>query len=162
MDELIIADLIHEMQLLCKNDQEIPDHVLFDWQREEGCELMWADYDQFKQILFNLLRNAVEAVSARRKPRIRISVYHDDHDDEDMVHIAVVDNGFGIPEAERSRVMQPFYSTKSQGTGLGLALVQRMVYAHGGRLKMAGEDGVGCEVHLTLPAVEPVITQFHS
>jgi two-component system nitrogen regulation sensor histidine kinase NtrY len=65
--------------------------------------------------------------------------------------ITVEDDGPGWPEADRDRVLQPYVTTKAAGTGLGLSLVQRTVFQHGGALHLEDRPGGGARVTLELP-----------
>ena len=65
--------------------------------------------------------------------------------------ISVIDNGPGIPPALRERVFQPFFTTKRNGTGLGLALVQKIIVFHNGRITVAAAPHGGASFQLTLP-----------
>jgi len=71
------------------------------------------------------------------------------------VEITVVDNGCGIPQELHERVFAPFFSTKSQGTGLGLSMVSRIVRAHGGVLTLDSITAGGTMITLILPAIRP-------
>jgi signal transduction histidine kinase len=68
--------------------------------------------------------------------------------------IGVSDTGPGIPDEQRERIFYPFFTTKEQGSGVGLASVQKIVLAHGGRVEVDSRPGEGCtfRVHLPLPA----------
>jgi PAS domain S-box-containing protein len=103
-----------------------------------------------RQALSNLLRNAIEAcAAASRVPAIAIEAR------VDPVHatcaISVCDNGPGIPSEARERIFHPFFTTKSQGTGLGLALVQKIVVTHNGRVVAGQAPGGGACFTVTLP-----------
>ena len=101
-----------------------------------------------RQALSNLLRNAIEACAAARVvPRIAVTANVDV--DPAGCTIVVADNGPGFPEDARERVFHPFFTTKPQGTGLGLALVQKIVVTHNGRI--AAGAGPGGRVTLTFP-----------
>jgi signal transduction histidine kinase len=65
--------------------------------------------------------------------------------------IEISDNGPGVPRELRDRVFQPFFTTKRNGTGLGLALVQKIVVFHNGRIAMAATPAGGASVQITLP-----------
>ena len=67
-----------------------------------------------------------------------------------LLRIAVSDNGPGIPEAQRERVFRPFFTSKRNGTGLGLALVQKIVVFHNGRV-IVGASSSGASLQITLP-----------
>ena len=101
-----------------------------------------------RQALSNLLRNALEAC-ADGAPRIAI------HSDVDraakVLRITVSDNGPGIPAELRERVFQPFFTMKRNGTGLGLALVQKIIVFHNGRIGITTAAGGGASFHITLP-----------
>jgi PAS domain S-box-containing protein len=104
-----------------------------------------------RQALSNLCRNAVEACEpARIVPDIKIE------GQRDAVHnvqrIIVSDNGPGVPEEVGDRVFRPFFTTKAQGTGLGLALVQKIVVTHNGRVTVGSGDDGGARFVVTLPA----------
>lgn len=70
---------------------------------------------------------------------------------EDRVLLEVVDNGKGLDKALQAKVLEPFYTTKAQGTGLGLAVVQSVIRNHGGKLQLSCEAGKGCRASVSLP-----------
>lgn len=103
------------------------------------------------QALANLIRNSVEAIceaGSAGPGRVVVSV----EVRGDLVLYAVCDNGPGLPDGVVDRMFNPFYTTRQTGCGLGLAMVQRIVDAHGGRVDAAGMDAGGARFVLTLPA----------
>jgi len=72
-------------------------------------------------------------------------------DDNKAIEVAVVDNGPGVDPALREKVFQPFFTTKGQGTGLGLALVLKIVVTHNGRITLSSSEDGGAAFHMTLP-----------
>ena len=103
-----------------------------------------------RQAVSNLLRNAVEACSGRSEPpRIRIDGAIDHA--QQLLRLAVADNGPGVDPAIREKIFQPFFTTKERGTGLGLALVQKIVVTHNGRMTLAASDSGGAAFQMTLP-----------
>jgi signal transduction histidine kinase len=96
------------------------------------------DVDRLHRAFENLVRNAWEA--AGEGGTLRVEVYSEN---AGRVAVRFEDNGPGIPAREVERLFQPFHSTKRGGTGLGLALVHRIVEAHGGELRVEGRPGVG-------------------
>jgi signal transduction histidine kinase len=103
-----------------------------------------------RQALSNLCRNAFEACdNAHVVPRISIDGERDSS--HGVLRISVCDNGPGIPDAVAARVFRPFFTTKANGTGLGLALVQKIIVTHNGRVSVVNEDGGGARFIVTLP-----------
>ena len=103
------------------------------------------DAARLEQALVNLFANAVEAMP--NGGTLRVVTGHDDG----AVLIDVADTGVGIPAENLDRILKPFFSTKPDGTGLGLALVARVVASHGGRLAVESEVGRGTVFHIRLP-----------
>jgi PAS domain S-box-containing protein len=113
--------------------------------RVEGDEVL------LRQALSNLCRNAFEACdNAHVVPQIVIEGERDTA--HGVVRISVSDNGPGVPAAVAPRVFRPFFTTKAHGTGLGLALVQKIIVTHNGRVNVVNEDGGGARFVVTLPA----------
>ncbi len=107
-----------------------------------------ADKDQMKQAFFNLLKNAIQATPDGG--RIEISLWHDDVE----AGVSFSDYGTGIEPDVFGRILDPYYTTKHDGTGLGLVIVQRIVRDHGGRLDLRSEPGQGSTFTLALPLAE--------
>jgi signal transduction histidine kinase len=108
-----------------------------------------------RQAFSNLLRNALDACTAASvAPAI---VIQSDLDvAQKMLRIVVNDNGGGIPQALRERVFQPFFTSKRNGTGLGLALVQKIIVFHNGRITATASSTGGASLQITLPVqLEP-------
>jgi two-component system, NtrC family, sensor histidine kinase PilS len=110
---------------------------------------------QLRQIVWNLLRNAAEAMPTGGT--ISIALAHESefaHPDRSGagVRLTVVDTGAGIPAADLDRIFEPFFSTKNGGTGLGMATVARIVDDHRGTIEVGSEVGRGTTVTICLPA----------
>lgn len=113
-----------------------------------------ADPGQLRQVVTNLVRNAIDAVARVPQPQVSVRAYLTDdpamHDGQGVA-ICVNDNGPGIPAEKVEEIFTPFYSTKGQGTGLGLTMVSRIVEAHAGRILVHSEKDVGTEITAVFP-----------
>jgi len=106
------------------------------------------DANQIQQILVNLLKNAMQAMTTGGALTLAIG------EGGDGVWVSVADTGGGIPQEQINRIFDPFYTTKTEGTGLGLMIVQRIVRAHGGRIELESHVGKGTTFRIWLPLHE--------
>jgi signal transduction histidine kinase len=104
-----------------------------------------ADMDLLDQALINLVRNAIEAL--RDVPAGRITLSARRHPDGRVI-IAVADNGPGIAADQRDKIFVPFFTTKRQGSGVGLTLVRQIATAHGATVDVSQTPGGGATVSL--------------
>jgi signal transduction histidine kinase len=126
-----------------------------------GCEVesdgafheLPGDEALIRQALVNLVRNGVQAAIAagQPKPKVTISGSLEDLAGRKWQRICVADNGSGIPENDLPKIFLPFYTTKSEGTGLGLAVVQKVALQHGGSIEARNREAGGAEFLLWLP-----------
>ncbi len=109
-----------------------------------------ADRVQLQQVLMNLMLNGIEAISegnvagdltvkSQRNP-------------EDQVLISISDTGIGLPPERAEKVFDAFFTTKPQGTGMGLSISRSIIESHGGRLWATGNPDRGATFQCTLPA----------
>jgi signal transduction histidine kinase len=116
-----------------------------------GLPMAVADEVHVQQVLLNLLRNAAEAVDAAGPGgagQISVAMRQTERDE---VLVEVADRGTGIAESELEQVFESFYSTKSTGLGVGLAICRRLIEAHGGKLWASRREGGGAVFSFTLP-----------
>ncbi len=106
----------------------------------------WFDATQLEQALINLIKNAHESGSAAQAIRLKVAEAHGGFE------ITVLDRGAGMTNTVLEQALLPFYSTKANGTGLGLTLSREIVEAHGGRLLLAPREQGGTAVSVWLPA----------
>ena len=111
----------------------------------DGASTVDGDQKQLKQVLLNLILNAIEA--APRDGHVRVSLTRTN----DQVSVVVDDDGPGIADELRDRVVEPFFTTKDAGSGLGLPIVYQLVGAHGGRVGLSRGALGGAEVTVRLP-----------
>lgn len=109
-----------------------------------------ADRSQFRQLSMNLVRNAKEAAAHK----VTIRTLHDPETGRAVV--VVEDDGPGISRADRSKMLEPFFTTKERGTGLGLVLVQQIVHEHGGELDVGESGSGGARVSVSLELAVPL------
>ncbi len=106
------------------------------------------DRDQMKQVFYNAIKNSFEAMKRRGILRIRTDR------DETHVQISFTDTGGGISAEHLSRVFEPYFTTKSDGSGLGLLIVRRIVREHGGELAIESAEGKGLTLTIRLPFLD--------
>jgi PAS domain S-box-containing protein len=106
------------------------------------------DATQMQQVLVNLIKNAMHAMTKNGTLTLQTG------EGADGVWVGVTDTGGGIPQEQIARIFEPFYTTKKQGTGLGLMIVQRIVRAHGGRIELESFVGRGTTFRIWLPLHE--------
>lgn len=104
-----------------------------------------ADELKLRQAVVNLLKNAAESSDAGSPITLRITA------DDQTLSLSVTDQGCGISEEGLSKIFEPFHTTKSYGTGLGLPIVKRIVASHGGKLSIHSKEGAGTTVQIRLP-----------
>ena len=103
------------------------------------------DRDQIKQAFFNLIKNAMEAMQPSGSLRILARC------DDDYVYLQFVDNGSGISEEDLSKVFQAYYTTKEEGHGLGMMIVERIMREHGGHINIESRKEAGTAITLQFP-----------
>ena len=107
--------------------------------------IVMADKNQLKQVFFNVVKNAVEAMEPGGHLRVRTRF------DDDCVYLMFGDTGIGIKQEDLLRLFEPYHTTKSNGNGLGLMVVQRIMREHGGQVGVESKEGVGTVVTLQFP-----------
>jgi nitrogen fixation/metabolism regulation signal transduction histidine kinase len=104
-----------------------------------------ADYDQIEQVVINLLINAIDAVKEQDKPLIKVEIIRSDLNKHKIIF---KDNGKGIDSVELDKIFIPFYTTKKEGSGIGLSLSRQIMRLHKGSIQVKSELGKGAEVIL--------------
>lgn len=110
-----------------------------------GAPVIMADRNQLKQVFFNLVKNAMEAMPSGGKLAIRVRA------DDDSVFVRLADTGGGIKTEDLAKLFSPYHTTKTGGHGLGLMIVQRIMRDHGGHVGIESKEGVGTVVTLQFP-----------
>ena len=144
-----LTEILGDLLLLLSQDQRAGGRVSIEREYEEGLPLVNADAVQIRDAVWNLLVNAVEAMPDGGSLRVRIR--HVSEANPPSVEIAIRDTGKGISEEEQHKVFHPFQTSKAEGTGLGLAMVQRIVDNHGGSIDFDTVPGRGSTFKLSLP-----------
>lgn len=144
---LSLNEIVTEVLLMI--DNYLGQHnVLADFQPGAAAPVL-ADAEQIKQVIDNLVFNSVQAMPEGGKLTISTGLA-----DQTQVILVVSDSGKGIEPSSLPRVFDPFFTTKPKGTGLGLAVVHRIVDEHGGLISLSSEYGKGTRVEVVLPAFE--------
>ncbi len=116
--------------------------------------LVDGDMGRVRQILHNLIRNAVEALEGTNDGRIDVQIGAAEFDGVDFVQIRVEDNGPGFETGSMSQIFDPYVTTKPKGTGLGLAIVKKLVEEHIGSIRARNRSDGGAMISIRLPLNE--------
>jgi len=119
--------------------------ITFNCQLAPDLPLLELDKGQIKQVVLNLLINAIQAIDSQGEINVETAL------EADCVLLTIRDTGCGIAPADLARIFDPFFSSKPSGTGLGLPVAQRIVERHHGRLDLSSQPGQGTIAHLRLP-----------
>jgi signal transduction histidine kinase len=138
-----LHDVLENLKDLYSTNPAI--HIL--WQKVDGEVMMEADKTHMNRLFTNLLSNAIDACSEKDSCRIRMVEKRED----DFIVIEIADNGEGIAEEMQSKIFTPNFTTKTSGTGLGLAMCKSIVEHAGGQIWFETEQGVGTSFFVQLP-----------
>ena len=140
------SELLEHLHLLMK--EELEQESISMYATAEPVDLMLTiDEKMFTQVLINLVKNAIEALKGRPNKSIRITIKETDNG---RVLMQVEDNGIGIPEEVLERIFIPFFTTRENGSGIGLSLSRQIMSLHGGTINIRSKEGEGTLVELLL------------
>src|SRR3984957_15428344 len=140
-----VNGIIHEMLTLLKGEAHKFSVIMRTQLATEVPQIM-ANPVQLQQVLMNLVLNAIEAM---KDSGGELTVKSELQDGQ--LQLSVTDTGVGLPLEKMDQIFSAFYTTKAQGSGMGLAISRSIVESHGGRLWATANDGRGATFHFTLP-----------
>jgi len=111
-----------------------------------------ADSSQIKQVILNMVKNAIEALEGIPNPQLAIKTSY--HSPRKEMLLSIIDNGRGMEETEKRKIGTPFFTTKDRGTGLGLSICFQIVREHGGRVEIKSKISQGTTFNIFLPCQE--------
>ena len=138
------------------------ENINFSLRLSKNLPEVFVDKRLFLGVINNLIKNAIEAITIDRVENgkeisgvIKITTKHDKKFLRKSVILLIEDNGPGLPEKLKEKIFEPYFSTKeAHGTGIGLTIVQKTVYDHGGQIYVENSDMGGCKFKIELPTQE--------
>ena len=146
-------DLIQDTIDLAKVDTRLLDHGIQLDLCSAPTPCLLIDQVQLQQVLFNLIRNAIDAMEDQPSAPV---VIQSKWINEQYLEVSICDIGYGITEENRARLFHPFFTTKTSGMGMGLPICQSIIQSHGGELKHSAGSPQGSIFSFTLPA-KPIV-----
>ena len=144
-----MEDLIQETLTLL-NGTLTSKHVKVERVTHPHLSTIEADRDQIKQVLLNVVQNAIEALG--EQGTLHIAAFDSSRDQDPGMVLKVTDNGLGIAPGDLPHILEPFFTTgKHRGTGLGLAICHNIIDAHHGEILVNSQPGIGTTVRIWLP-----------
>jgi two-component system sensor histidine kinase PilS (NtrC family) len=148
ISRLNLKTLIDEVLILIENDPRNTESICIN-SRIDTAFFIRFDEDHFKQIIINILINSIEALDGTGEITIEVETMKESNDK--YIRLVIYDTGPGFPENSIDHVFEPFFSTKKEGTGLGLALVRKLIISNHGRVFARNRDNSGAEIALYIP-----------
>ncbi|MGZ4978595.1 MAG: PAS domain S-box protein [Methylobacter sp.] len=145
-----INTLIYDATNLCMTELK-HNNIQLNFELANNLPPVVVDHIQIEQVIINLIRNSVEALqdlppNLYRQLTIRSGITSNHH-----IQVSVKDNGLGIDEEQKQKILTPFHTTKINGTGMGLSISRSLIEAHKGTLYFNSQPGKGCTFYFTLP-----------
>lgn len=145
-----VNDVIREVVALVQT--EVAKHeVTLRTELADDLPAAMGDRVQLQQVMANLVLNGIEAMSTVTDRPRELVIRSEVRDGEELL-VAVQDSGVGIDSKNQKRIFDAFFTTKSQGMGMGLSISHSIVEAHCGRLWASANEGHGATLQFTLPA----------
>ncbi len=147
-DRFSIEQILEESIKTLSNSFELKEVVL-ERDYQDGLPEVYVDGDKLKQVFLNILRNAYEAVDEGGKISLSLSLLKQKSGDRILLEIS--DNGCGIPKQDRDVIFELFYTTKSSGIGLGLAIAKKFIEQHNGLIRLKENERKGTCFEILIP-----------
>lgn len=127
---------------------QIPRNIIVEEQLDQDLPEIFIDRGRMSRVFLNLISNAVQAMKGGGKLRIAAGVK------DGFVEVVFKDSGTGIPGENREKIFEPLFTTRPEGSGLGLLIVKNIIEGHKGRIEVESEAGKGAEFTIVLPLKE--------
>ena len=144
-----INTLVHETLMLVKH-LLATSNVTLDVQTQENLPMIMVDRAEIKQVLLNLIHNAIQAMPHGGQLHIATATHADEAGQ--WVTVTVSDTGIGMSPAQKMRIFEPFYTTRGNGTGLGLSVSYSIIQKHAGTISVESQEGHGSTFTVHIPA----------
>jgi len=144
LETVLVQDLFGNLQRLMQPTLT-QKNILLTIALKNPTIALQADVNLLEQVLINLLVNAIEAVKNQPEPQIILTAYTDA---DNKTVIKITDNGTGMSKEVQEKIFIPFFSTKKQGSGIGLSLCKQIILLHRGSIQVQSEEGVGTSFSL--------------
>ena len=145
-----INDLVEGVARLIKKETDLA-NIRLKIETDPNIPFVALDEGQMKQVLLNICYNAIQAMSNQGGGELTIKTGIEKSTGSEGVWLIVSDTGSGIPEQRQQKIFEPFYSTRKDGLGLGLAIAHRIMEEHNGFISLSSQAGEGTQFTLTLP-----------
>ncbi|MTK11495.1 MAG: GHKL domain-containing protein, partial [Clostridiaceae bacterium] len=151
LEEVSMYDIVYSIKSLIITSSLIRGiNIDFKLSKEE--RYLLCDEAQVKQVVLNICKNAVEAMAEVKNAELKIEAGYNEKVNE--MFIKITDNGYGMSKETLEKIGTPFYTTKSNGTGLGLNFCYKVIKEHGGRIEVKSELEKGTKFTVVLPCIE--------
>jgi signal transduction histidine kinase len=152
MDTVDVSEVIGEMFVILHNEAN-RHSVNMRTDLAEGLPRVMADRVQLQQVLMNLMLNGIQAMEKTGG----LLTIKTQLDQDGSVQISVSDTGVGLPADKAEQIFDAFFTTKPEGSGMGLAISRSIIESHGGRVWVAANSGKGAAFHFTLPTAAQAV-----
>jgi len=148
LQSLDLNALIEEVVDLYRDEEG---HVVFVLDLQGQIPLIKADVSRMRQLLNNLVKNAIEAIPPNQEGEIYVGSVLKDERDCQVAELSICDNGSGFSEELVGKIFEPYVTSKPKGSGLGLAIVKKIVEEHGGVISAENRQEGGAQITISLP-----------
>lgn len=155
-----IYDLLTQLETVLRSFA--PDNLQIDFEHDVPDTVLFVDPNAIRNVLINVVKNAVEAQVDYSPPQVLIEVSNSERDNSPFCELVITDNGSGMSAKVLERATEPFFSTKSVGRGLGLASCKGIIETHDGHFSIYSKEGWGTEVKIQLPIQNVEVLEANS
>jgi PAS domain S-box-containing protein len=145
-----LNSLIHDAVGLCISELK-QNNINLTFELESNLPPIYIDQIQIEQVILNLIRNSIDALQNLSVKKERLLTIQSQLTVDESIQVRVKDNGPGLNEEQQQKVLTPFYTTKSNGMGMGLSISRSLIEAHDGNLYFNSEPGRGATFYFILP-----------
>jgi signal transduction histidine kinase len=147
-----INDVIHDAVSLCEALLKY-NNIHLSFNLPENLPSLAVDSVQIEQVILNLIKNSVEALTHNPNVMMRNLSIQAVINQKNEIEIRIKDNGPGIPISEQQKIFTPFYTSRSEGMGMGLSICRSIIESHKGVLRFNSQPGKGTTFYFTLPVM---------
>ncbi len=153
-----INALIYSSVDLCRTELK-QNNIKLIFELKDNLPAVYVDKLQIEQAIINLIQNSIDVLKSLPDTKQRLVFIHSVLERENIIQIRVKDNGPGLDKEQQQKIFMPFYTTRTDGMGMGLSISRSLIEAHEGTLRFMSEAGKGATFYFTLPVGKEAMVQ---